>query len=314
MPGRDEFASMAGNLNVMIAKLRELLSKIGGSSLHIASASEQLSASSDECSKVTENVVNAIHEVAFGSDSQMQSMEETVISMEAMSAEVEEIVDNALTSSQVMTKMTERANYGGTQMKEAALFLQELERDNAATSKVIAQLEQCSGEIDQIVHFISEISSQTNLLSLNASIEAARAGEHGKGFAVVANEVKKLAEHAKEAAQRIGSLIGEVQAGSENASHAMAASSKKVAEGAALAAEAEAIFAKITFGLSGISAQNNQIYVSSQTLMAGTEQINAAVDQLTGIAKNTVEHAGKVAGASEEPKYPKFRLSPTSNH
>jgi methyl-accepting chemotaxis protein len=76
---------------------------------------------------------------------------------------------------------------------------------------MIAELERQSEEIGKIVHAVTRIADQTNLLALNAAIEAARAGEHGKGFAVVADEVRNLAEISEKSARGIQEVVNEIQ-------------------------------------------------------------------------------------------------------
>lgn len=298
--GKDEFAAMAGHLNRMTLNIRELVGKISESSLQVAAASEQLTTSAEECSRVTESVVLSIQEVASGSESQLASTRETAKAMEEMAAGVQRIVDGSLVSSRAAEAISTQAKYGSGQMREAAACLKALEEDSAQTMELIDSLGRHSGEVVQIVDFIAEISNQTNLLSLNAAIEAARAGEHGKGFAVVANEVKKLAERSTDAARTISSLIAKIQEGNANAAEVMSHNNAKVKESAELAAEAGRIFEEIQQGLGSIAAQSHEISASSEELMAGTEEITSTMDQLAQIAIGAAGHTQTVAAASQE--------------
>ncbi len=298
--GRDEFADMAGNLNVMAGNLRELIDRIAETSREVAGASERLSLSSDESSKATESVVITIQEVASSSETQRTSVGEASVALEEMAQGVRRIVDSSVEASDTTEGLSTKAQDGGRRMHEAASFMQDMEQQAVSVLDRISALDQQSREIGSIAALIAEISGQTNLLALNASIEAARSGEHGRGFAVVAQEVKKLAERSEEATRQIGQLLHAIAEGNAGAVKAVSENAAGMGQGAALVVEAERIFQEINQGLSEITKQSLEISASSQQLMAGTEQIRSNVDALAGIASSTADHAQTVAAASQQ--------------
>ena len=89
-------------------------------------------------------------------------------------------------------------------------------RDAGAAEHSIKGLADAADRIGSVVHLISEIAEQTNLLALNATIEAARAGEAGRGFAVVASEVKNLAAQTSHATEEVAIQIDRVQRATED--------------------------------------------------------------------------------------------------
>lgn len=89
--------------------------------------------------------------------------------------------------------------------------LSDLKQRIQIIADLILELNEYNQQIISNVGIVENIAEQTNMLALNATVEAARAGEHGKGFSVVASEIRKLADEAKLATNKISSLINEVQ-------------------------------------------------------------------------------------------------------
>ena len=114
--------------------------------------------------------------------------------MESVAAGAEQLNASVREISEAMLKSKETAS-GAVDRVEAA--------DQQAQ-----RLSEAAGSMSSIVQLIGDITGQINLLALNATIESARAGEAGRGFAVVAAEVKNLANQAKQATDKIGSEIG----------------------------------------------------------------------------------------------------------
>ena len=208
--GNDEIALMSRSLNDFVEIMRDVISDI-------RDISNQLNDSSDS----TKQVAEALNQAAA---SQADSMSDVKVTLDQVASGVQELALHATTLSGVvndtnrngetakenMRQTVEVASQGRKDMEEVSSAMDYIVTSMGHLEEIVDKVGASTEQINTMVSIISDISDQTNLLSLNAAIEAARAGEAGKGFAVVAEEIRKLAEVSASSAAQIADIINQV--------------------------------------------------------------------------------------------------------
>jgi methyl-accepting chemotaxis protein len=156
-----------------------------------------------------------------------------------------------------------------------------------AIANQIIRLSEQTAQISTVSDLVADLANQTNMLALNAGVEAARAGEQGKGFAVVAAEIRKLADQSKKSADRINSLVNEVQAAINSTVMVTDEGTKKATVGIELAEETGMVFASIADSVNQVFINSQQIAQTSKHQAVAVQQVVAAMNVINLGAKET---------------------------
>lgn len=248
--GTDEIGLLLEAFGTMQRNLKGTIREIADASNQLAAAAEQLSAVTNESSQ--------------GLIRQNDEIQQAATAVNELTAAVEEVARNAVSTSDASEQTSRDALTGGDQVKNTIRSITIMATGVGESTEKVEMLAAQIREISKVLDVIRAIAEQTNLLALNAAIEAARAGEQGRGFAVVADEVRALAHRTQSSTGDIETMINAVRTGADEAVVAMSKSQALAVETQSQAAEAGHALERITAGVSQINERNMVIASASE--------------------------------------------------
>ncbi|MGG5242225.1 methyl-accepting chemotaxis protein [Pseudomonas lurida] len=282
----DEAGQLLMALSDMQGGLKSTLLEIANASDQLASAAEELSAVTDESSR--------------GLTRQNDEIQQAATAVNQMTAAVDEVASNAVSTSEASRQATTEAEDGRQQVEQAVSGMSSMVVEINDSTQSVADLAGQVREIGKVIDVIRGIADQTNLLALNAAIEAARAGEQGRGFAVVADEVRALAHRTQISTVDIEKMIGEVQTGADDAVAAMNKSLSWANNTQALAQNAGEALQRITASVAKINERNLVIASASEEQAQVAREVDRNLLNIQDLSTQTAAGAHQTNASSQD--------------
>lgn len=212
---KDELGHILRAVVSLCGKLSEVTNELKNQSTNVFQEAETLSVSAEDITTSVQEIEKAVGEMASGATMQAEETQRATENVIEIGNMIEANYQNTKALAEEADKMKELGQDANNILNELVEG-QHVMVDNINTVYSKTQEANASAKrISEVVELITELASETNLLSLNASIEAARAGEAGRGFAVVAENIKKLAEQTTESATDINAIIQDLESRSD---------------------------------------------------------------------------------------------------
>lgn len=269
--GNDELGQVSTNFNQFMSLLRSSISDI----IDVAKPLNEASANLKE-------KMGAVNALANEQETEASNVNNVIMGMQKS---VQDMSENAIQALETSGHVKEEVSKGQMVVGNTITVSRELNDEIDQAAALVNTLANDAKEVDQFLNVIDNISSQTNLLALNAAIEAARAGEHGRGFAVVADEVRTLASSTSDATSKIQELVVALSTAAQKSVDSMTIATEKSKLNSEQANTAGEALNVIQQQVDEISKMNNEISVTSNK----QEEVTTQVINNVSVMVNSVE-------------------------
>jgi methyl-accepting chemotaxis protein len=283
---RDELGELGRVFNGTVAKIHDLIEKVGQTVIEVERQSAQV-----------ESVSSLSNQAVAGQRSQIEQVATAMNQMSATAHEVARSAAAAVHSAQSVNQETVNGR-GLVQSQQGSIARLAGEIDQSV--QVINQLATDSAAISRVLDVIKSVAEQTNLLALNAAIEAARAGEQGRGFAVVADEVRTLAQRTQQSTEEIAAMILRLQSGVGAAVKAMGVSHEMATGTVGQSEQVQQALENILGAVGLIVDQNQQIAAAVEQQTAVAHDIDQNIVEINLAGERTADGASQTEHASRQ--------------
>lgn len=281
----DEFGTVSKEFNAMLDSLQETFQAVKDTGSNNLAAATKVKDTADITRDMAEDVYEQISEIEQFSKQQKGSTGETKTAIEEIASATQNVAESTLVLAERISGVASMTAESKGYMDSSVDVMNTVKKSITGLSQVLSLLSSESNRINEILFVISEISQQTNLLSLNASIEAARAGEQGKGFAVVATEVRKLSEETKKSSHDITMILGAVVESINEVSVTVESARDSVDVAVENITHTTENIDIVTKESSLALEEVEQVSASTQQMSAGSEEVLATVENLYELSK-----------------------------
>ncbi len=237
-----------------------------------------------EAVTLSEEVSKIVQELQDATKAQTSSISEMSQTAQSITSAIQQIGAN---TQKAMERVNNSNDIATETSREAEKGIKGMDSINSIVAKSSESVKSLAGElakIDKMVEVITQMSEQTNLLSLNAAIEAARAGDAGRGFAVVADEVRRLAENSRKSAEDIKDLVQHLRESSTS-------TTQIIEEGTTIVKQNSELITKVLYSLRQITESINQMTGQIQEIASATEEISAGSEEAAAASEEILSVA-----------------------